>query len=221
MGPSQSGVLYSKEVEPSGIPCSSTEESDCCGVERRSKRVQVQNSSKEGSQASDSLSLEIRSKIVVHCGENAGKRSLVLGPVLACRGAGVYLLWGNTPNSTFRLEAVPQFKTIPEPGLTTLRMETQASLQVSFWDRVRPGQALPHRGPASTNAIKVPPRGGQEIQGKGTRRHADAAAAVLLLGSPTGETLALRERWGRLGSRRCTGVRLASVTSVPQEHTSS
>lgn len=67
---------------------------------------------------------------------------LVLGPVLACRAARVCSLWGNTPNSTFRLEAVPQFKTIPEPGIPTLRIEDQASLQAGFGDRVRPGQAL-------------------------------------------------------------------------------
>lgn len=89
----------------------------------------------EGSQASDSLSLESRSRTVVHCGESDRRMLLMLGPVLACRAAGVCSLWGNTPNGSFRLE----FKTIPEPGIPTLRIEDQASLQASFSDRVRPG----------------------------------------------------------------------------------
>lgn len=63
----------------------------------------------------------------------------MLGPVLACRGAGVFTV-ENITNSTFKLEAVPQFKTTPDPGIPTLRIEDQASLQVSFRDsKARPG----------------------------------------------------------------------------------
>lgn len=58
-----------------------------------------------------SMALEIRTRAVVSYRESDRKTFLVLSwPTVACKGSRVCSLWGNAPNRSFRLEAIPQLK---------------------------------------------------------------------------------------------------------------